>query len=235
MLGLVFGFYILAMLGSLILTGSASIEPAHLVAVGLLAVIAAVIFQGLCILFRDWEGEHEEEDRYRIATYLGARKVPFLHRGHPRAVDAQHLAESLHISGDQVGKVVMVRADGETWMAVLPASEQVDFDALARALGASEVQMMSEEEFGPLFRGSEIGAEPPFGRLYGLPVVVDSPLMKQPRMFFRAGSHHSTVGLAPADYDSLEHPRVADFGIRAEHLNLAGKEKRPLAGARGRR
>ncbi len=148
-----------------------------------------------------------------IVRHLEGNGVPFSVRQHPRAVSAQQLAAAVHVSGYRVAKPVMVAADGLPFIAVVPAADRVDTDRLAAALGAREVRLMREEEFADLFGGCEIGAEPPLGSLYGLPVVLDYRLARSEPLVFRAGSHEDALEMRYDDFAQLEHPRLAEFAI----------------------
>ena len=90
-----------------------------------------------------------------IVRHLESSRVPFAVRHHPRAVTAQELAASVHVSGYRVAKSVLVDADGAAVMAVLPAADIVDTDRLAVALGVKGVRLMREFEFAGLFGDCE--------------------------------------------------------------------------------
>ena len=77
---------------------------------------------------------------------------------------------------------------------------------------------MSEAEFTSLFNDSESGAEPPFGSLYGVPVVVDKRLAKPGTMIVRAGSHQEAIEMRYQDFARLERPRVEDFAVPATSM-----------------
>lgn len=145
----------------------------------------------------------------RIIRYMQRQLVPFARRWHARAVSAQELAESLHESGFRVAKTVVLDVDGRLWLAVLPAPALVDFDLTRDALGAVDVHLAAEDEFAQHFPDCETGAEPPFGGLYGLPVLVDERLEIDDPLIFRAGSHEETIELAFDDFRALEKPIVA--------------------------
>lgn len=148
----------------------------------------------------------------RILEHLLRAHVAFACRPHPQAFSAQHLAEALHVSGSQVAKSVLVEVDGQRWIAVLAAPQRVDPTALAAALGAQRVRLLAEHEFTPLFPDCEPGAEPPFGSLYGLPVLLEAALTRgEPLLLFRAGSHEEAVALHCEDFVRLERPTVASF------------------------
>lgn len=145
----------------------------------------------------------------RIVRYLQQNGVAWVRRGHPRAVTAQELAASLHLTGFRVAKTVVADVDGQPWLCVLPAAEQLDELRLAQVLDARRVDLADESLFEDLFPDCELGAEPPFGALYGLPVVLDESLASAPTLVVRAGSHEEAIELATADLLTLEHPRIA--------------------------
>ena len=149
----------------------------------------------------------------RIAKYLQRHLVPFDRWPHRRAITAQELAATIHAPGRRVAKSVMVEAGGKVWIALLPATKILDLDRLASLLGVPGARLLSEPEFKGLFPDCEPGAEPPFGTLYGLPVVVDSALTGAHRVLFRAGSHEEAIEMSWEDFYRLEgEPFVGDIG-----------------------
>ncbi len=154
----------------------------------------------------------------KIVQYLMDNHVPFARRWHPRAVSAQALAQQLHISGYRVAKCVMVEADERIWIAVLPATELLDEELVARAVGAHAAWLLPEPQFSKLFPDCEVGAEPPFGGLYGLGVVVDERLVGGQLLVFRAGSHEETLEMRADDFLALENPVTAAIGQRVTHF-----------------
>jgi Ala-tRNA(Pro) deacylase len=146
-----------------------------------------------------------------IQHYLRRNGVRFERYWHPHAVSAQELAEALHVSGWRVAKSVIVLADRQPWIFVVPAAGTVDLQRAREALGVRSVRLATEEEFSRHFPDCELGAEPPFGELYRLPVAVDESLSRTERVLFRAGSHEEAVELRFQDFATLEWPLVASF------------------------
>jgi Ala-tRNA(Pro) deacylase len=151
-----------------------------------------------------------------IVQYLMENRVPFRRHWHTRAVSAQELAATLHVSGYRVAKSVIVQADKTRYIAVLPATEMLDETSFARAVGAREASLADESEFPVLFPECEVGAEPPFGGLYELPVVMDKSLVDEEPLVFRAGSHEETLEIVADDYFALESPIIASIGRREQ-------------------
>lgn len=146
-----------------------------------------------------------------LKDYLGEERVAYTANEHPPRYTAQELAQIEHVSGRLIAKVVMLIADGNPVMVVVPGIVKVDLGAVRKALGAEEVRLALEEEFGHLFPDSEVGAMPPFGNLYGVPVLVDRALTKDPVILFNAGSHRCTITMTYADYARLVRPALGEF------------------------
>ena len=144
-----------------------------------------------------------------IQHYLHDQHVPFLRHWHPRAVTAQELAQALHVTGYRVAKSVIVRADQQLWICLIPAAETLDLEKVGEALATREARLATEDEFANLFPECELGAEPPFGKLYGLPVVMDESLGVAEDLLLRAGSHEEALEVSVEDFIALESPRTS--------------------------
>lgn len=153
------------------------------------------------------------ECRDRLENYLRENQVRFEEQHHPRAVSAQEVAASEHVPGRMLAKTVMVLADGEMVMLALPAPYQVDLEKAAAALGVDEVRLAEEEEFEDSFPDCEVGAMPPFGNLYGVPVYVEKTLAEDETMVFRSGTHTETMSVSYSDFERLVEPTVAQFAL----------------------
>ncbi len=150
----------------------------------------------------------------KLEAYLRENGVPFQTQFHPVAYTAQHVADSEHISGKLLAKVVMVVADGRAAMLVLPAPYRVDLAKAAEALEAKEVRLAREAEFAGTFPDCEVGAMPPFGHLYGVPVYVDRALAEDETIVFQAGTHTDTMSLKYADFARLAEPKVCQLTLK---------------------
>jgi Ala-tRNA(Pro) deacylase len=146
----------------------------------------------------------------RLEAYLREKQVPFEVRHHPRAITAQEVAASEHVPGKMLAKTVMVLADGKMVMLALPAPYQVDMDKAGKVLGV-EVRLAHEEEFENTFPDCEVGAMPPFGNLYEVPVYVEVALAEDETIVFRAGTHTDTMSVSYADFERLVEPTIAEF------------------------
>lgn len=165
-----------------------------------------------------------------IQHYLRRNRVRFERYWHPHAVSAQELAEALHVSGWRVAKSVIVLADRLPWIVVVPAAGTVDLQKVRDIIGARSVRLATEAEFSSYFPDCEVGAEPPFGELYKLPVAVDESLSLTERLLFRAGSHEEALEMRFQDFATLEWPLMASF-IQAKQRQV-GEAAQPQSQSR---
>jgi len=106
-------------------------------------------------------------------------------------------------------------------MVVVPGSKHVDFRALKAAAGATEVVLAHEHQFAHVFPDCEVGAMPPFGNLYNLPVYVDASLAEDAEIAFNAGSHRELLRLAYGDFAKLVKPRIVKVVTESTVQRLA--------------
>jgi Ala-tRNA(Pro) deacylase len=130
---------------------------------------------------------------------------------HHVAYTAQEVAAAEHVPGREHAKVTVIKAGERFFLAVLAAPRKVDLAKLSHVLAAKPIRLAEESEFSALFPDCEPGAMPPFGHLFGLPVIVDAEMEKDEHIVFQAGSHAESVRMRYADFKRLANPRVADI------------------------
>ncbi|MDZ7270951.1 MAG: YbaK/EbsC family protein [candidate division KSB1 bacterium] len=146
-----------------------------------------------------------------LKEFLDRHKVKYTTINHSTAYTAQEIAAAAHVPGKELAKTVVVKLDGKMALAVLPASQRIDFDRLKELAGAGNVELASEREFKELFPECEVGAMPPFGNLYGMEVYAARALSEDAEIAFNAGSHTQLIRLAYKDFARLVQPKIGDF------------------------
>jgi len=150
----------------------------------------------------------------RLKAFLDENGVKYVTQSHSVAYTAQEVAALAHIPGAELAKTVMVVLDGKMAMAVVPASHRLDFDRLAEIAGVQQIELAREEEFRDYFPACALGAMPPFGNLYDMPVYVEEALAEDVSIWFAAGSHSELIRLAYADFERLVAPALGRFSHR---------------------
>ena len=154
----------------------------------------------------------------RLEVYLREQQVAFTVQHHRPAYTAQDVAASEHIPAKLVAKVVVVFADDALVMLVLPASHRVDLTHVGAAIGARSIYFAGEGELAASFPDCDVGAMPPFGNLYKVPVYVDRTLAEDQTIVFQAGTHTDTISMAYDDFARLVRPTVVEFGYHGHDV-----------------
>ncbi len=154
----------------------------------------------------------------KLKEVLDENKVSYEVFNHALAYTAQEIAAKQHCSGNEMAKVVMLEVDEALVMGVIPASRKINLSTVMKSVGAKTARLAMEDEFIARFPDCEIGAMPPFGNLFGVPVFVDPLLEKDKYIYFNAGNHVQTVRMQYKDFARIVKPRVAPL------IDVAGKK-----------
>lgn len=146
----------------------------------------------------------------RLPEFLADNQVHFESLLLPPAFSAQQRAKHLHVPGRQVAKCVLLIAGQGPLLAVLPATQQIDFDRLGEQLNDS-VRLANDAEIARHFPDCEWGVVLPFGVLYGLKTLLEDGLRPEDTIVFEGNTHVEAVKLRCADFEKLERPRRLSF------------------------
>lgn len=149
----------------------------------------------------------------QLKDYLDAHNIRYVSVEHSIAYTAKDIAERVKIKGDQMAKTVMVNLDGVMSMIVLPASCRIRWDRFTRAMGTELVSLAEETEFQDRFPNCEVGAMPPFGQLYDIPLYLYEGFDEEGEIAFRSGSYHEVIKMNFQDYLTLAKPMTLTDGF----------------------
>jgi Ala-tRNA(Pro) deacylase len=150
----------------------------------------------------------------RVQRLLDAAGVDYVQIHHRRDYRATETAIDTRTPPEEFAKTVFVWVDGEPAMAVLPADKHLAPSKLRRALGAQQVRVASEADAKSLCADSEVGAAPPFGVLYDLPVYASRALEADEEITFNGGTHDEAIRMAFADWKRLVQPKIVPLARR---------------------
>lgn len=149
----------------------------------------------------------------RCIEFLDLARICYAHTRHSRAFTAREVAFAEHISPHKLAKTVVYASEQGYGLAVVPADAIVNLRALGIYLNDPRVRLATEPEMAQLFRECEVGAMPPFGNLFNLPVIVDIGVAEQEFIAFNAGTHRDVIHMSYADFSRLVDPGVGQFAI----------------------
>lgn len=155
----------------------------------------------------------------KLEEFLQQSGVSYRHTTHPTAYTAREVAAVEHIPAREVAKTVVFLSENGYGMAVLCGDCVVDLEQLRRDLGLARLRLATEAELGELFPDCELGAMPPTGNLFGMPVYVDAQLAGEEMIAFNAGTHRDVVHMRFEDFRRLVRPEIRAF---ARKVTAAG-------------
>lgn len=150
----------------------------------------------------------------RCERYLKQHGVRYSHSIHSPAYTAREVASAERMPARGLAKVVVYSGSSGYGMLILPADYVVNFAEVRRLLGLEEICLAVESELGDLFPDCELGAMPPFGNFYDMPVLMDEHIATAEFMAFNAGTHRDVIHMSVSDFHNLVNPLVAAFAVK---------------------
>jgi len=144
----------------------------------------------------------------RLQYFLDSNKVEYQILNHAIAFSALEISQETHIPESHLAKSIIVKTPNKMLMCVVRANDTLDLNLLKAQLNELNISLAMEQEFGKIFPDCEVGAMPPFGNLYEMPVYVCDHLTKDENIYFNAGNHSEVIKLAYSTYDRLVHPKI---------------------------
>ena len=147
----------------------------------------------------------------KLETFLKSNHVTYEVIDHPRAFTAQGTAKAEHVTGKEVAKVIIARSGDKDLMAVIPAHRMLSLTKLSTAVGGDNLTFEDEGKLGELFPDCELGAMPPFGKLYDLPCYVDESVLEFGDICFNGGNHNQSIRIKTDDFRRVAGAEFGDF------------------------
>jgi Ala-tRNA(Pro) deacylase len=146
-----------------------------------------------------------------MIDYLKKNGVSYEVIDHVPAFTAHEVAVASHVPDKDLAKTLVVQADDKYCMVVIPGDHRLDEKMFYEIMKTKHVRLAQEDDLKPLFPGCELGAMPPFGNLYALPLYIDKELTKDKEIVFNACTHTKSIRLKMEDYIRLTKPVIAEF------------------------
>ena len=130
-----------------------------------------------------------------LEQYLDRNGIAYDVLPHAPTRSSLRTAEASHVPADRLAKAVVLKKDRGYLLAVLPASQQLEWKALGEWINQN-LTLATEDEIAWLFPDCTPGAVPPIGEAYGIETIVDDSLTEQPDIYFEGGDHATLVHMA---------------------------------------
>src|SRR5262245_28802974 len=157
------------------------------------------------------KGAPEMTIAHKLKDYLDGKGISYDTVAHHRTVTRRQSDVAAHIPGGRMAKSVLVHHELGYALAVVPTTHRIEFGALQDVMD-KRLGLASEDEVGSLFDDCDIGAIPPIGAAYDVPVILDESLGDPGDVYFEGGDHKTLVHVSGRDFRSLtSSAKVARF------------------------
>jgi Ala-tRNA(Pro) deacylase len=143
----------------------------------------------------------------RLERWLREQGVAFRLLEHAPVFTSEEASRVRGTPIEAGAKALVLRAEDQPVHVVLPGHRRVDNARVRAVLGTRTLRFATPEELFAL-TGCVPGAVPPFGNLFGLPVLADAELAGREDIAFNAGSNAVSIVMRAADFIRLSEARV---------------------------
>jgi Ala-tRNA(Pro) deacylase len=153
----------------------------------------------------------------KVIKYLEVAGIKHDILEHRTVYTAMDAAATMKRKIDEIAKSLLVKADKDYYLVLLPADQKLNFEKLAKAISKHKkitiksIKIPGEEIVKELTKAKNATLSA-FGGLHGLPVVLDQKLAKAKKAIFSSGSFNHSIEMAVKDYMSKEQPILGLFG-----------------------
>lgn len=145
-----------------------------------------------------------------VTKLLATAKIKFKLIEHKLVYTAHDAAQTTKKKLSEIAKVVLVKADKDFVLIVLPAGKYVDFSGIKKALRAKKVSIATERDILQRLK-TKVGLLHPFGMEYNLTTLLDKGLAKAKKIITSAGSYTHSIEISPKDFEKLVKPIKGAF------------------------
>lgn len=152
----------------------------------------------------------------RIEQLLRDAGVPYQITEHEAVFTSDEAARVRGTRPEEGAKALVVKADADRYYhVVISGNLRVDNARLRQIVGTRRVRFANDEELLNL-TGCVRGAVPPFGNLFGLPVLMDESLQRCDQIAFNAGSNTVSIVMRREDFERIVQPTVCEIALSQE-------------------
>ncbi|MFH1641631.1 MAG: YbaK/EbsC family protein [Nanoarchaeota archaeon] len=107
-------------------------------------------------------------------------------------------------------KALICKTENGYIQACVSGAKGIDMDKLKKALAVKEAELADAKSVKKISDCS-IGAVPPFGNLFSIPVYFDKSVTKNETVAFNAGEHTKSIKMKSADLVKVTGAKIFEF------------------------
>ena len=146
----------------------------------------------------------------QIVAMLQNAHIPFESFEHEPVHTSEEAAKVRDTDIKLGAKALVMYADGKPIMVAIAGDKKVDMKAFKKQFNVSDLRMATPEEVLRV-TSVAIGAVPPFGHIFGIPLFMDRSVQENETVIFNAGLHHRSIQMAREQYEKIARPTVGEY------------------------
>lgn len=155
----------------------------------------------------------------KLVKYLEKAGIDHNILEHKTVYTAIDVANTMGKKLGEIAKSLLVKADNDYFLVLLPADHNLDFKKLGTCIGAQtgkkiKVVKIPGEKIMENALKIKAGALSAFGGVHKLPVVMDKKLASVKKAVFSSGSFNHSVEMAAKEFVKLEDAFMGSFGVK---------------------
>jgi Ala-tRNA(Pro) deacylase len=157
----------------------------------------------------------------KITNYLDDKKYKYRVIEHKTTFTAWDTAQTEKVKPQEVSKALVMKADNDYLLAMLPSNRNLDKQKLLKIINAGR-KKAEEKTYKKIDFAKEVwmkknlpgkvGATPPFSELLKLNIYADNLLAKNKKIYVGSGEYTESLLINVSQYLKIEKPVRGSFG-----------------------
>jgi Ala-tRNA(Pro) deacylase len=159
----------------------------------------------------------------KVLDYLDKNKYKYEIIEHRTTYTAWDTSQTEKVKPQEVAKTLVLMADKDPVLAVLPANRNLDKNKLLKIINA-ERKKKGERNYKKIGFAKEawmkknvigkVGATPPFGGLLKAEIYIDSLSAKNKKIYIGSGEYDASIRINVSQYLKTEKPVKGNFSVK---------------------
>lgn len=146
----------------------------------------------------------------KIKKLLAENKIQYEVIEHEPVLTSEDAARVRKTPLKQGAKALVMFADRKPIMIVVPANLKIDMKKFKKDYTIRDLRMATSEEVEKV-TSVKVGAVPPFGNIFEIPLYVDKKMSENNKITFNAGEHTKSISMSYKDFERIAKPILGDY------------------------
>jgi Ala-tRNA(Pro) deacylase len=169
----------------------------------------------------------------KVVKYLEKNGINHEILEHKTIYTAIDAAKTLKKKMNEIAKSLIVKADKDYFLVLLPADKNLDFKKLGACIGVQtgkkiKVIKIPGEKIMEKSLKVKAGALSAFGSIHKVPVVMEKGLSKIKKAVFSSGSLNHSVEMGVKEFINIEEAVLGSFGVKKKIKKQTTVKKKPV-------